>query len=213
MLKSSTLIALLISASSLNVILPLSPASAQLFPGQTPTISNSPVIPEGTKLPVEYKEAEKILVTREETMDVTLTVAANVRDRSGQILIPYGSQIIGQIQPANQKDGSRFVANTIVINGRNYPLRANSKVINTTETVHQGASAGEILGGAAAGAAAASVIAAVTGNHSVSAPEVLGGAGLGALAGWIIGSGSAELIVIYPNKDLEITLRKDLVLS
>lgn len=212
MLKSSTLIALLLTTSSLNVILPFSPASAQLFPN-TPTIANNGVvIPEGTKLPVEYKEAEKILVTREETVDLTLTVAANIRDRNGNILIPYGSQIIGKIQPANQKDGSRFVADSIVINGKTYPLRANSKVINTTETVSQGASAGEILGGAAAGAAAASVIAAVTGNKSVSALEVLGGAGVGALAGVLLGKSSAELIVIYPNKDLEITLRKDLVL-
>jgi hypothetical protein len=212
MLKSSTLIALLITTSALNVFPPLSPASAQLFPGQPPATSNAIVIPEGTKLPVEYKEAEKILVTRDETMEITLTVAANIRDRSGRIIIPYGSPIGGQIQPAEQKQGSRFVANTIVINGTSYPLRANSKVVNTTETVSEGASAAEILGGAAAGAAAASVIAAVTGNKSISAVEVLGGAGLGALAGWIIGSGSAELIVIYPNQDLEVTLRKDLVL-
>ena len=211
--KSTVLIALAVSVTAAP-ILPGAIASAQLFPSQRPssypTSPSNVVIPVGTTIPVKYDEAEKILVTPEETAPVTLTVAANVRTRNGTILIPYNSQIVGQIEPSGA--GSQFVAQELIIDDNSpQSIDATSGIVTRTETVKRGANTGGILKGAAIGAAAASVLAAVTGDR-VDVAEVLGGAGLGALAGWVFGGNQAELISINPNTDLDVTLRSPLTL-
>lgn len=228
--KTSALIALLVSTTTITPFFSLFPAAAQLFPRPSNSVfnSNRVVIPAGTQIPVQYDEAEKILVTREETMPLTLKVAANLKNRNGTILIPYGSEIVGQIEPSG--NGSRFVAQKLVIKrcdsapltgarecapeseqqSLEYSLDATSEVVTRTETVKEGASAGDILKGAAIGAAASSVIAAIIGDKAIATEEVLGGAGLGALAGWILGGDSAELISIDPDRDLTLTLHSDL---
>ncbi len=179
-------------------------STAEPFPSSQPPIlvQNAPaIIPAGTTLPVRYDEAERILVTPEETIPLTLQVAANIRDRNGLLLIPFGSEIVGEIRPV--ESGAQFIARTIVINGRSQPLRASSDIVTRTETVRRGASTGDVLEGAAIGAAAATVLAEVTGG--IQAIEVLGGAGLGALGGFLLNRGdSVELIVIEPNTDLAV---------
>jgi hypothetical protein len=209
---TSTLVTLAIITTAVAPIVNIAPASAQLFPSQRRSnrsnIYSAIVIPTGTQIPIEY-EKEKILVTKEETVPVTLTVAANIRDRNRNILIPYGSEISGQIEPAG--DGSHFVADQLILpDGSIYSINANSQVVTRTETIKKGANTGDILKGAAIGAAAASVIAAIAGDINIE--EVLGGAGLGALAGWLLGGDKAELISINPSQDLELTLQSDLAL-
>ncbi|MBE9170341.1 hypothetical protein IQ238_23405 [Pleurocapsales cyanobacterium LEGE 06147] len=214
---ASALITLTISTAALAPLITLAPASAQLFPSQgrpnrsnTERVYSSVVIPAGTQIPVEY-EKDKILVTKEETAPLTVRVAANIRDRNRTTLIPYGSEISGQIEPA--EGGSRFVAKEIIFpDGTTQSINATSQVVTRTETVKRGAGTGNILKGAAAGAAAATVIAAVTGDRAIATEEVLGGAGIGALGGLILGRRQAELISIDPNQDLDITLQSDLAL-
>ena len=187
------------------------PGAPQPAPGpaQPIIVQAGPVtIPAGTTLPVRYDEAERILVTPEETVPLTLQVAANIRDRNGRILIPFGSEIVGQIQPAER--GSQFVAQEIVINGQRQFLQADSAVVTRTEEVRDGVSTGNILEGAAIGGAAAAVLAEVTGG--IDALEVLGGAGLGALGGFLLNRGDTEeLVVIEPDNDLAVTLSAPLV--
>lgn len=211
----SIFIALAMSASIVAPIFSLAPAQAQLFPSdnRSNNVSRRAVIPEGTEIPVMYDE-EKILVTKEETAPLTLQVAANVRNRSGDILIPYGSEIIGELRPA--KGGSQFIAEKLVINEDGErtierAIDASSDVVTRTEKVKKGASAGDILEGAAIGAAAATILAEILGDIDIE--EVLGGGGLGALAGWILGDDEAELISIDPNSDLTLTLDSDLELG
>ena len=210
--KVSLVIALVTSTMTIAPIFSLAPANAQLFPSRnrSDTVSSRrAVIPEGTRIPVMYDEAEKVLVMKDETAPLTLQVAANVRDRQGRVLIPYGSEIIGELQPAN--GGTRFVAEEIVLDDDERSLDATSKVVTRTETVEKGANAGDILEGAAIGAAAAAALSAIFGDLDIE--EVLGGAGLGALAGWVIGDGEAELISVDPNSDLTLTLNSDLDLG
>ena len=206
----------------------ITPAKAQLFPDQRPTREreyepprqpsydnyersiSSNTVPRGFVIPVEF-EQDKILVTPEETGPTTLLVAANVRDSRRNTLIPYGSEIIGQIEPSEDGSGSFFNAQELVFpDGTTQYIDARSNVVTRRETVKKGANAGDILKGAAIGGAAATVLAEIFGD--IDALEVLGGAGAGAVAGLLLGGSEVELVSIDPNNDLDLTLQDDLVI-
>jgi hypothetical protein len=213
--------ALLLGATSIAPLFSLSSAEAKPVSLPKPTLTIAQfrrVVPSGTQIPVTF-EKDKILVAKDETAPVTLKVAVNIRNRNRDILIPEGSEIKGKLQPAeaNSKEGSRFVAEKIIINQngqkREITINASSRIVTRTETIDEGTDVSSILQGAAIGAAAATVLAAVTGDGSIDVEEILGGAGLGALTGWLIGGeDEAELISINPEDDLTLTLRSDLAL-
>lgn len=193
-------------------------AQAQLFRNQpTPTQRYNPnqtvTIAAGTQIPVMYQEAEKILVAKDETMDLTVEVAANLKDNYGQLLIPYGTKMEGRIEPS--ENGSQFIAERLIFkNGDTQNITAESRLITRTETIEKGANTGDILEGAAIGAGAAAIIALITGDRSIDIMEVLIGGGLGALGGWALGGSSAEVIAIEPDKgDLNVTLGDRLTLK
>lgn len=178
----------------------------------TPTTPAVSTIPSGTTIPVKYDQAERILVTKEETAPLTLKVAQNVVTREGAVLIPAGSQVVGELRPA--ENGSQFVARELTLTtGQRYEVNATSEVITKTERVRKGAKVGGIVKNAALGAAAAAGIQAVTGDRDIGVGETLGGAGIGALVGLFLGRDSVDLIAIDPNTDLQVTLGSDLVLS
>ncbi len=213
--KPALAIGLSLSTMMMTPLASLSPANAQLFPSpgrsENSTIDDSIVIPAGAVIPLEY-EKEKILVTKEETIPITLTVAANIRDRSRNMLIPYGTEVEGQIEPvSNGSIGSIFVAEELIFaDGTRQYLNARSEPVTRTETVSRGTDAGDVLKGAAIGAAAAAILSEVFGD--ISAVKVLGGAGVGAIAGLLLGGNEVELVSIDPNQDLDITLDSDLAL-
>ncbi len=217
--KPALAIGLSLSTMIMTPLASLSPANAQLFPyperSRSNTIYNSIVIPAGNTIPLEY-DKDKILVTKEETIPITLTVAANILDRSRNTLIPYGTEVEGQIGPVREGSvGSIFVAEELIFpDGTRQYINARSQPVTRTETlsVSQGTDAGDVLKGAAIGAAAAAVLSGIFGNVGVG--EVLGGAGLGAIAGLLLGGGNeeAELVSIDPNQDLDIILDSDLAL-
>ena len=163
-----------------------------------------------TVIETTYPDAEKILVTKDETLPVTLEVVQDVRDSSGNIFIPSSSQISGEIRPAN--GGSRFVSDTLILpNGDEYFIDADSQIISRTVTVDDGRNTDAIWQGALAGTAAATLIAGVTGDKAIATEEVLGGAGIGALAGLLLGGNDTkELISINTQEDLDLMLTSDL---
>jgi hypothetical protein len=171
-------------------------------------------IPSGSVIPVSY-EKDKIIVTPDETSPLTLTVARDIRTDQGRVLIPAGSQIIGELQPVRRgnRRGTIFVARELIISRRQrYRIDGNSGIITRTERVQKGASGGSVVQGAALGAAAAAALAGITGDKAIATEEVLGGAGIGALAGVLLGRRSVDVIVIRPEEDLAIRLRSDIVL-
>ena len=186
------------------------PASAQQRISQFDSIR----IPSGSVIPVSY-EKEKIVVTAEETTPLTLTVARDIRTDQGRVLIPAGSQIVGELRPVrrgNQK-GSQFVARELIVSRRQrYRIDGYSGVITRTERIQKGAGTGSVAEGAALGAAAAAALAGITGDKAIATEEVLGGAGIGALAGVLLGRRSFDAIVIRPEQDLSVRLRSDIVL-
>ena len=176
------------------------------------------VVPAGTTLATRYEQAETIYLAPQEPkpVPVTLTVSQAVTNDRGQILIPSGASVKGELRTvkANGQQGARFVARQLVwANGRTVSLDASSNLITSKETVQRGASAGDILKGAAVGAGAAAAITAVTGDKAIATEEVLGGAAAGALGGVFVGREQVELIAIQPDRDLALTLKSPLTVQ
>ena len=180
--------------------------------GSTTPTPASVTIAQGTAIPVKYDKAQKILVTKDETAPLTLTVSQNVITQDGSVVIPAGSQVIGQLKPAT--GGSQFVAEKLVLTtGQEYQLNATSEVITKTERVNKGTSTGSIIKDTVLGAGAAAAVSAVTGDRAIATEEVLGGAGIGALIGLFFGKKSVDLIAIDPNTDLQMTINQNLLVS
>lgn len=210
--KTAALMALAITTSAAAPVFTSTPASAQLFPssrnGSSDTYRNI-TIPTGTTIPVRYDKAEKIVVSPKERLPVTLTVASNIVNRSGTVLIPAGSTIEGELRPA--EGGSQFVARELVTYNRRQPIDATSRVISQT-TVNRGTNTSSIVKGAVIGAAASAALAGLTGDRHIGLGEVLLGTGAGAAGGVLLGKKKADVVVIEPDSDLEITLRSSLAL-
>lgn len=193
------------------VAAPASMQIAQLFPTQ-PRPTGAVRIPANTTLRLAYRDAEKILVAPNERLPITLTIPNNVRTSNGALLIPAGSQVKGEFQPAS--GGTRFVANTLVLtNGSQVALDAQTDVISRTEEVRRGVNTDAILKGAAIGSGAAAIISAVTGNRRVSLGKVLIGTGAGALGGLIFGRNTNQVISVNSQNDLNLRLNSSLALN
>jgi S-layer homology domain len=187
-------------------------ASAYIVSGG-PAVATDLTIPAGTKLPVKYDKAAKILLGKNEPVPsaLSLTIPQNIVDANGAVLIASGSTVEGKL--VVDKGAAQFVAERLIMtNGKSFNLSAVSDKITTTETVTKGASAGGVIKGTVLGAAAAAGIAAVTGDRNVNAWETLAGAGAGALAGLIFSKDKVDLIVVQPNTDLAIKLTSELTL-
>ena len=185
------------------------PAMAQLNQRRPYPVAR---VPAGTLIPVEYEEAEKVILSPDESMTLGLRVARDIRDVQGRVIIPAGSIIVGKLEPVSA--GTQFFADQVIIGDRRrFPINAISAVVTDTETVRKGANAGDILKGAAVGGAAATLLSGILGDKVIATEKVLAGVGLGALAGVLLGREKVEVVVIYPEEDLDLRLRSDFTLS
>jgi S-layer homology domain len=170
-------------------------------------------IPAGTALPVRYDGVDKVLLSKDEApTPFSMRIAQNVITSQGQVLIPAGSEVVGQLRTTPQ--GAQFTAGEIVLpGGRRLPVNGASTFITRTESINRGSSTGKVIAGTLVGAGAAAGIAAVTGDRTIKAWEVLPGAVVGAAASLLIGSNRVELYAINPNTDLNLILNSDLVIQ
>lgn len=165
-------------------------------------------LPPGSQIPVRYDAAERVLLAPGESIPLTLTVSQDLV-RSGVLIIPRGSQIVGDLRPANlgNQAGVQFVSRNLILpNGASQLFNARSEIITEVETVQRGANLGNILTGTAVGAAAAAVISGLTGDRRIGVLEVLGGAGVGGLLSGLLVKNNVDLLVVDPNRDLTLTL-------
>jgi hypothetical protein len=179
----------------------------------TPVATNV-TIPTGATIPVKYVK-DKILVTKDETVPLTVTVDRNITTSDGKLIIPAGSQVTGELRPVKNQGGSQFVAKTLQIGSQQYTLNASSNVITTTETVRKGINVGNLVKNTALGTAAAAAISAVTGDRAIATEELLIGGGAAIVFTLIqnfLGLNSVDLISIAPDTDLDLKLNSDLVL-
>ena len=170
-----------------------------------------PTVPAGTVLSVAY-ESDKVVVLPDETAALTLNVSQAVTDSSGRVLIPAGSQVVGELRPSG--NGSQFVAQELVlVGGQRVAINATSQTVTTTETIRQGGTFGETLAGAVLGSGAAAAIARTTGDQRVDALEVLAGTATGATLGRIFGRNRVDVVTINPSRDLSLTVNAPLTVS
>lgn len=211
--KTAALIAIAITTSAIAPMFSLTPAPAQIFRSQRRDIA----IPAsaGKQFPVTY-EKDKIIVTPDETIPLTVNLAKDIIDVNGNVLIPQGSQLVGQLEPAtkNSKKGTQFVARELIFpNGNRQDIDATSSVITRKEKISKGTDTSKIVQDAAIGAGAASVIGLIT-DHKIRLIEPILGAGAGAAASVLLRRKQAEVIVVKPqNGDLDVKLRSDLQLQ
>lgn len=220
----NTLLALITIGVSLVIFNPfLSFASTEQSVSenrQALTRNSHTFLPAQTLIPIRYDLGEKILLTKEETMELSLQVAKNVTNSNGQIIIPDGSEIIGKIKPTGV--GSQFFSQKILLklnNNKSYTeqsLNAISPVINKIETLVQGINPetlDNITQNAVLGSMAANLLAAFREDSGRRQSEILGLSDLEALAGWLLGRKTLELVSINPEQDLQLTLQSDFVLD
>lgn len=143
-----------------------------------------------------------------------MTVAQNVVTDKGRVIIPAGSQVVGQIKPVKGQKGSQFIADKLILtNGQEYKINAQSETITKIETIKKGSRLGSALKSAVYGAGAAAAVSVVTGDRAIATEEVLGGAAIGGLIGAFFGKKSVDLIVIDPDTDLQMTIGQNLQIS
>jgi len=202
---------------------PVQASPAQRSPAQTfPDTWRRSAVPAGTLIPVRYDKAEKIILKRDETLPVTLTVTRDVLTARGTVLIPAGSQIEGKLQPVaggtqgntqgNTQGGIQFVTENVILqNNRKSAIDAISSPITKTETISKRSNP-NILRGAAIGGGAAAILSEIFGR--IDPLKVIGGAGLGVLAEVLLrGHQEVEVVVVEPATDIDLRLRSDFALN
>lgn len=210
--KSGVAVLMTLGLTTTGTVVPLMllerPAVAGLF---SQSNDNTVQVPSGTTIRVAEQDGKKIIITPDETMNVTLVITEPVRSSMGTVLIPQGATITGQFQPA--EDGTQFVAQQITLSdGTQRDLDARSNILDERETIDKGRNWGAVWKGALVGGAAATLISALV--TKVGVLKVLGGVGAGALGGFLLGGRKkAEVIVVQPDQDLTLTLDSNLNLN
>jgi hypothetical protein len=184
---------------------------------QSPTYTNA-TVPAGTLIPLTDSSGQNLTVIKGQSRSLTLQTASTIRNSAGRIVIPQGSDVVGQLRPT--AEGVQFIAQQIILpSGQWAALNAISPEIVGFTTKNQGATAADIIKGTLAGAGTATILAGTTGDRHINALEVLGGAAFGALAGWglpaagILGGQTQEVLTLNPQQDLTLTLQAPLTLN
>jgi len=176
------------------------------------------VVPAQTSISAQYDKTQKVYLSPQEPnpVPVTLKVAQAVTDEAGQVLIPKGTPVEGELRIARSggQQGARFFAERLRLSDdRAVALDATSGLITQTKVVKGGTDVEALLKGAAVGAGAQAAIEAVTGDRQVDAGAVLGNTTAEVLAGVFSGQDQAELFVLDSSQELSLTLNAQLKLN
>ena len=132
---------------------------------------------------------------------VTATIANDVKDRSGRVVIPAGSEVVLKVTAIKESENKSDTTGTltlqptsVVMNGQSYPLAASIEGVKTS-LQGRGTNAGDIAK-PAAGAAVGAVVG-----------RVLGGSSKGAIIGGVIG-GAVGAQRAVETKDRDVVLPK-----
>lgn len=168
----------------------------------------------GTKIQVNYLASDKVVVTPNETINMTLEVANDIKNLEGKVLIPKGSKIEGQLVPRYNGSnflGTQFVAQKLSIASNSYTsINATSALVTSEKptNVNQGT-----VQDAATTAAARAVLGTILGQQ-VDLGNIL--------TSVVTGKTNTEpnvqttqttLVIIDPETDLSLTFGSDFYVS
>ena len=91
------------------------------------------LLPAGTQLNLLYTGANDLILQPGMLKREVLLVQEEVRDRTGSVIIPVGTPIFGSFQ--SDRNGSRFIAQSMIIGQRNLPLLAQSGSLNNNQPI------------------------------------------------------------------------------
>ena len=130
---------------------------------------------------------------------VTATVGSDVKDRSGRVVIPAGSEVVLKVTAIKESENKSDKTGTLTLqptsvsmNGQSYPISATIEGV-TTELQGRGTNAGDVAK-PAAGAAVGAVVG-----------RVLGGSTKGAIIGGVLG-GAVGAQRAVETKDRDVVL-------
>jgi hypothetical protein len=128
------------------------------------------LLPAGTMMMLRYPGSEGFNLKKGASRREILLVDVEIYDRNGQLIAPVGTPVIGNFE--TDRTGTRFVVESMLINGQMMPMMAESEVIVGNDEGSGGGllswstlgaiggaaigslAGGPLLGGAAAGVAA-----------------------------------------------------------
>ena len=169
-------------------------------------------VPKDTRINVSYMPSQRVVVTPGETLNMTLMVANDIKNAQGEVLVPKDSQIEGQLvsrYSGNDFMGTQFVAQKLTIGNKSYNnINAASSLIKSQQPTNV---IGQTLQNAAMTAAAQTVLAKVTGQR-INVGDILSSVLMGQAQN-SQPQNNDKLIIIDPQKDLNLTLGSDLYVN
>ncbi len=188
------------------------PSSSQTVSSSQNTRTADYKVAKGTSIKVEYRMSDKVVMTPGETLNMTLVTTEDIKNSRGEVLIPKTSEIEGQVVSRYNGSsflGAQFVAQRLIAGNDSY---SNLNVTSSLVTGQSPTQARQqTLKDAALSTAAQVILGRVIG----------GGVGVGDILNTVL-TGRApnqqpqqqnSLIIIDPEKDLQLTLGSDLYVS
>jgi hypothetical protein len=80
------------------------------------------LLPAGTLLTLRYPGEKAVTLQPGYPLQEVLLLKEAIRDRTGNIIAPLGTPVIGRFETDSR--GSRFTAQAIILDGRNIPMSA-----------------------------------------------------------------------------------------
>ncbi len=157
----------------------------------------------GDQITTTYRSADTLMFHPSEVRAAALQLDTPIRDVRGNTLVPAGAWVYGQFMPT--AGGSRFVAQSMELNGLIHSLNAESDVIQTQRDPRR-ASGQAVARDAAIGAGLGLILGGLTGDRTISAGEVIGGAAAGAVIGNVT---AGDVMVIRPDTMLNLRVLQD----
>lgn len=160
----------------------------------------------GQTIATHYGGKSQLILQTGETRKLALSLNQDIRNPSGQVVIPADTQIEGEITPI--EGGGQFTATRMIINGVAYPFSAQSPTLHDVKDPQQ-TSIGAIAGDAAIGAAGGIVLGQVLGQRGITLEQVLGGAAAGAAVGNVT---APRAVVLDPGTEVKLQLTENFLI-
>ena len=173
--------------------LPRLERSSQQPPGLI-SFSSTSRLPAGTVLSLRYPGSKALPLQAAQPRQEVLVLQNSLRDQSGNLIAPAGTEVLGKFETSG--GGSRFIAQAILLQGRNVAIAAQSEVLEGTRKV----SDNRLIRNSGIGAVAGAILGGLSGGN------VVGGAAAGAAVTYATAPKSAT---IQPGQILEVRLTGD----